>query len=344
MSTTLSPEFQERLKKLFHWKNPLSIAAAVLFLLVAGTGIFFLARGGIGGDGAYDYIEVVRAPMRVTLREGALIAPEHRLNITPPIAGRIDSIAVLNGDLVRQGQILGWISSTNRAALMDAARAAGGKEIDFWNDVFKPAPLVAPLNGRIISTAVVPGQVVIAAQAVFTMSDHLIVQSNVDETDLKSVWVGQDVEVTFDSFPELTLQGTVHDVAYDATIVNNVTTYLVNIFLQETPPLIRSGVSANVFLVISNRPDVLQVPTDALSPDNEVLFVPGEGETPVPRKVEVGVSNGEFTEVLSGLDEHDWIARRAFVVQKAKRNGFSFFSSGGDKGHDKDKEKKKKKN
>jgi macrolide-specific efflux system membrane fusion protein len=341
MTTTLSPEFKDRLRKLLHWRNPFSIAAAVLFLAVAGTGIFFLARGGDGGR-TYDYIEVVRAPMRVTLREGALIAPEHRLNVTPPIAGRIDSVTVLNGDLVKQGQILGWISSTNRAALMDAARAAGGKEIDFWNDVFKPAPLVAPLDGRIISTAVVPGQVVVAAQAVFTMSDHLIVQSNVDETDLKSVRVGQDVEVTFDSFPELLLKGTVHDIAYDATIVNNVTTYLVNIFLKETPPVIRSGVSANVFLIVSNRQDVLQIPTDALSPDNEVLFVPGEGETPVPRKIEIGESSGEFTEVLSGLDEHDWIARRTFVVQKFHGNGFSLFSSG-DKGKDKEKDKAKKK-
>jgi len=87
---------------------------------------------------------------------------------------------VANGAAVKQGQVLAWISSTARASLMDAARAAGGKEVDYWNDIYKPAPLVAPLDGHIISTAVVPGQVVIAAQTVFSMSDHLIVQASVD--------------------------------------------------------------------------------------------------------------------------------------------------------------------
>ncbi|SDT90178.1 membrane fusion protein, macrolide-specific efflux system [Verrucomicrobium sp. GAS474] len=326
------------------WKNPLVLAAVGGVVLIAAVVLFFLFRPGglVSGGEAYEYLQAGRAPMRVTLREGAIIQPEHRLNVTPPIAGRIDSVAVLNGDLVKQGQILGWISSTNRAALMDAARAAGGKEIAFWDDVFKPAPLIAPLDGRIISTAVVPGQVVQAAQAVFTMSDHLIVQSNVDETDLKSVWVGQEVEITFDSFPDMVLKGTVHDIAYDATIVNNVTTYLVNIFLTETPTLIRSGVSANVFLIVSDRKDVLQVPTDALTPENEVLVVPGKGETPILRKIEVGATNGQFTEVVSGLDEGDWIARRAFALQRAKKGGFSFLAPGGKKkDQDKDKDKKK---
>jgi len=317
------------------WRHPAALAGIGFIVLLVAAAAFVSIReakgkpivGGRSPDGKLEYLQVKRAPMRVTLREGALIQPEHRLNVTPPIAGRIDSIAVHNGDTVKQGQVLGWISSTNRAALMDAARAAGGKEIAFWNDVFKPAPLVAPLDGRIISTAVVPGQVVQAAGTVFTMSDHLIVQSNVDETDLKDVWLGQDVEITFDSFPDLTLKGTVHEIAYDATIVNNVTTYLVNIYLNETPAIIRSGVSANVYLIVSDRDGILQVPTDALTPDNEVLVVPGKGETPVLRRIEVGETSGRFTEVLSGLDEGDWIARRVFAVEKAKKKGFSFLNS-----------------
>ncbi len=330
----------DSVRRHLHWKSPVFLAACggvLLLLVLAIVGIG--AAVGAGGT-RYDYLQIDRGPMRVTLREGALINPEHRLNVTPPIPGRVELIAVKNGDLVKQGQILGWISSTNRAALMDAARAAGGKEIAFWSEVYKAAPLVAPLDGRIISTAVVPGQVVQAAQAVFTMSDHLIVQSYVDETDLKSVWLGQNVEVSFDSFPDMALKGVVHEIAYDATIVNNVTTYLVNIYLDETPAVLRSGVSANVFLIVSDRDGVLRVPTAALSPENEVLWAAKKGADPVPKKIETGETDGEWTEVLSGIDEGDWIARRAFVVQKTSR-GFSFVPGNPQKKDDK-KDKKDK--
>ena len=230
-------------KSAINWKW---ILAAVIILAAVGTAVwYFVAQ--YENRPTYDYLQVDRGPMRVTLRESAIVAPEHRLTVTPPIPGRIDTINVANGAEVKQGQVLAWISSTDRAALMDAARAAGGKEIKFWEDVYKPAPLIAPLDGHIISTAVVPGQVVVTAETVFTMSDHLIVQAFVDETDLNQVWLGQTVDITFDSFPDAHLTGKVHEIAYDATTVNNVTTYQVNIYLDSTPAYVRSGISANVF-------------------------------------------------------------------------------------------------
>ena len=274
----------------------------------------------------YAYLKVERGPLRVTLRESAVVNPEHRLTVTPPIPGRIDAINVSNGVAVKQGQVLAWISSTDRAALMDAARAAGGKEIKFWEDVYKPAPLIAPLDGHIISTAVVPGQVVVTAQTVFTMSDHLIVQAFLDETDLNHVWLGQTAEISFDSFPDAHLTGKVHEIAYDATTVNNVTTYQVNIYLDSTPAYVRSGVSANVFLLISDRKAVLRVPTDAISPEGTVLVAQAQDQPPVAEDVTVGETDGTWTEIKSGVDEGDWIARPAFAIKAAERSGFSFMS------------------
>ncbi len=309
------------MKRPGHTKWRLYAIVATLLILAAFIVWYFWLRDNDNTE--YNYLKVERGPMRVTLRESAVVGPEHRLNITPPIPGRIDALNVANGVEVKQGQILAWISSTDRAALMDAARAAGGKEVEYWKDIYKPAPLIAPLDGHIISTAVVPGQVVVQAQTVFTMSDHLIVQANVDETDLNHVWVGQSVDITFDSFPEAQLTGKVHDIAYDATTVNNVTTYLVSIFLDSTPNYVRSGISTNVFLLISDRKSVLRIPTNTITPEGEVLVVVTKDEPPVARKVKVGESDGDWTEVLSGVNEGDWIARRVFALEKAKK-GFSF--------------------
>jgi len=306
-------------------KNTVYLSYSVLGLLIilGAALLYWYLAASYASRPVYEYLKVARGPLRVTLRESATVGPEHRLTVTPPIPGRIDSINVANGVAVKQGQVLAWISSTDRAALMDAARAAGGKEVSFWQDIYKPAPLIAPLDGHIISTAVVPGQVVVTAQIVFTMSDHLIVQASVDETDLNHVYLGQPVDITFDSFPDAHLTGKVHEIAYDATTVNNVTTYTVNIFLNSTPDYVRSGLSANVFLVVSDRKQVLRIPTDAIAQDGSVLLIQGQDQPPVAQKIKVGLTDGVWTEVLSGLNEDDWIARRSFAIQKFE-SGFSF--------------------
>ncbi len=141
-------------KSYLNWKY-LTVAACLLVVIGGG---FWIILSSYADKPVYDYLKVEKGPLRVTLRESAVIQPEHRLTVTPPIPGRIDSINVANGVAVKQGQVLAWISSTDRAALMDSARAAGGQEVKFWEDIYKPAPLIAPLDGHIISTAVVPAR------------------------------------------------------------------------------------------------------------------------------------------------------------------------------------------
>jgi macrolide-specific efflux system membrane fusion protein len=306
-------------KMKFNWRY--LIVAVVVLLGVVGV---YLGLQWRAAQPVYDYLQVDRGEMKVTLRETGDVEPEHKLAITPPISGRVDTIEVANGTQVKQGQVLALMSSTDRAALIDAARAAGGKEYKFWQEVYKPAPLLAPLDGRIISTGVVPGEVVVAAQTVFTMSDHLIVQANVDETDLNHIWVGQKVDITFEGFPDQALIGTVHEIAQDSTTVNNVTTYLVNVFLDTTPRFVVSGLSTNLFFHVSDRPNVLRVPTDALTPEGQILVVNAPGEKPVLTSVQTGGSDGTYTEIVSGLKEGDWIARQQFELMRQTNSGFSF--------------------
>jgi macrolide-specific efflux system membrane fusion protein len=305
-------------KMQFNWRYALIAVVVVLGCVGVYLGLQWRAAQPV-----YDYLQVDRGEMNVELRESGQVEPEHKLPITPPIGGRIDKIEVLNGAVVKQGQVLALMSSTDRAALIDAARAAGAKEYEFWQNIYKPAPLLAPLDGRIISTSVVPGAVVVPAETVFTMSDHLIVQANVDETDLGQIWDGQKVDVTFEGFPDQTLTGFVHEIAQDSTTVNNVTTYLVNVFFDQTPAFVVSGLSTNLFFHVSDKKDVLRVPTDALTPEGQILVVTAPGEKPQLTTIKTGGTDGVYTEVVSGLKEGDWIARQKFALQK-QTTGFSF--------------------
>lgn len=271
----------------------------------------------------YEYQQVERGDLRVTLQQTGTVVPEHKLTVTPPIGGRVDSVEVDDGDMVKQGQVLAWISSTERAALIDAARSAGEKEYNYWKDIYKAAPLLAPLDGRIISTQVVPGQVVVAAQSAFVMSDRLIVQASVDETDLFQIKKDQRVEVTLDGFPKARLKGRVNKIGYDAVTVNNVTTYKVEVELDETPDFVRSGLTSNVFFLIAEAGKVVRIPVDALVSQDSVWVARANGAKPELKKIETGLGNGRFVEVKSGLAEGDWLAKPRFQLKTAP-TGFSF--------------------
>ena len=121
----------------------------------------------------------------------ATVQPQNRLEIKPPINGRIDKILVEEGEKVKIGQTLAWMSSTERAALLDAARARGPDEMKYWEDVYKPTPLIAPIDGDVIVSKDEPGQTVTSSDVVVVLSDQLIVQAHVDETDIGKIKVGQ---------------------------------------------------------------------------------------------------------------------------------------------------------
>jgi len=52
--------------------------------------------------------------------------------IKPQINGRMERVLVQEGQNVRTGQIMGWMSSTERAALIDAARSQGAGSVKYW--------------------------------------------------------------------------------------------------------------------------------------------------------------------------------------------------------------------
>jgi macrolide-specific efflux system membrane fusion protein len=274
----------------------------------------------------YDYIKVERGNIRVLLQETGNLAAFHRLNVIPPLQGRVESIEVNEGADVKKGAILAWISSTERAAVIDAARAKGGSEEEkFWMDVYKPAPLLAPLDGHIIAVSVVPGQVLAATQTVFVMSDFIILQAYVDETDLHRITDKQAVEFYLSGISEKDkLTGKVFQIAYDSSTVNNVTTYMIKVAIDNPPDYLRSGLTADVYFVLDDVKDVLKVPSEFISVDNTVLVATSDDSNPELRKVEIGATDGNYTQIKSGLVEGDWVARAKFNLQGAPRKNFSF--------------------
>ena len=281
------------------------IVTAVFIALGIGAYLYWYAGGKTQPE--YREVSVIRGDLVATILSTGVVQPRNRLEIKPPIAGRAEQVLVEEGQTVTKGQIMAWMSSTERAALIDAARARGPEELKRWEELYRATPVLAPISGSVILRSVEPGQTFTGSDAVFVMSDRLTVKAQVDETDIARIHLRQRARLVLDAYPDQSFDGQVDQIAYDAKTVNNVTTYEVDVLPEKTPSLMRSGMTANVSFVTDSRPDVLLIPSEAVKSrdgDSYVLVAPARPNgTPVERRIKAGLSDGKRTEVLEGVTE-----------------------------------------
>jgi len=278
----------------------------VVIVLIGGA--FFLPRRG-RKEAVYTEIRPQRGSISLSVSATGAVTPRNRLEIKPPISGRVEKILVTEGERINKGKILAWMSSTERAALLDAARAKGEEESKKWEDVYRPTPIVAPLTGFIIKRNVEPGQTITSQDPILVMADNLIVQAQVDETDMGKLKPGQKAEIVLDAYPEKKIRGEIEHIAYESQIVNNVTIYQVDILPEKTLGIFRSGMSANVDVTIIVKNDILLLPVNAIKERKGMKFVllKTKSGNPEIREVETGIEDGKNTEIVSGLKESDLV-------------------------------------
>lgn len=197
------------------------------------------------------------------------------------------------------------------------------------------ATITSPIDGVVISRAVEEGQTVAAGfetPTLFTIANDLTdmqVIADVDEADIGSVKEGQRVEFTVDAYPDDVFTGDVQQVRLEATTESSVVTYEVVITAYNPDLKLKPGLTANVTIFTMERNGVLCIPAKALRfvPDAGMVesmgFTMAAGERPSggqgrlcwvlngtqlePRTVTVGQSDGENTEILSGLSEGETV-------------------------------------
>jgi len=288
------------------WK----IYLVLLIVLVISISLIIKGRQNKSSNELVREISPVYGSIQTFISTTGTVQPQNRLEIKPPISGRIEEILVKEGQIVTVGQILAWMSSTERAALLDTARSQDEENLKYWQQAYKPTPLIAPINGEVIVRAVEPGQTVTSSDAVIVLSDRLIVKAQVDETDIGKVKLGQDAVISLDAYPQVKAEAKVDHISYESNIVNNVTIYEVDILPQEVPDVFRSGMSANVEIVERSKDDILLIPLAAIKQDKEGSFVlvsQAGGRKTFKKKVELGISDEQNVEVISGLGPQDKI-------------------------------------
>lgn len=300
----------------------IAVCAAVCAAAMAVAVMLYRGKSG-GRERTLKKIRPSRGDIALSVTTTGIVEPQNRLEIKPAINGRVEKIMVGEGDKVKTGQILAWMSSTERAAILDIARAQGEEVVKYWEEAYKASPLIAPIDGEVIVRAVEPGQTVTTATPVLVLSDRLIVTAQVDETDIGAVAVGQPAVISLDAYPEIKIKASVDHIAYESNIVNNVTIYEVDVLPDSVPPVFRAGMSANVRITGTKRENVLLLPVEAVITEEGGSFVlvqTEKGAPPRKQPVELGLSDGERVEIASGLSDGDTVVIASSRYSRAERS------------------------
>lgn len=185
------------------------------------------------------------------------------------------------------------------------------------------ATICSPIDGVVLSRTVDEGQTVAASfntPTLFTIANDLTkmqVVADVDEADIGKVTEGQKVTFQVDAFPDENFEGVVTQIRLEPTTTSNVVTYEVIIDAPNPTLKLKPGLTANITIYILQKENVLSVPVKALNlhldTTENTMDIAGstrqvwvrKGNQIEKRVVEIGVSDGIRTEILSGLNEND---------------------------------------
>ena len=187
------------------------------------------------------------------------------------------------------------------AARIDAARA--GIERTQLRAPF--AGVVAELTGE-LGEFVTPSPPGIPTPPAIDLVDDscLYVTAPIDEVDAPHIRVGMPARITLDAFPGRHFQGRVRRVApYVMDREKQARTVDVDVDFNnpaDTKALL-TGYSADVEVILETRDKVLRIPSAALLEGNKVLVFDPADDRLHARRIEVGLSNWDYTEVRSGL-------------------------------------------
>jgi len=273
-------------------------------------------------DNIIKELTPTRGLIQTIISTTGTVLPKNRLEIKPPVGGRIESILVKEGQKVIAGETLAWMSSTERAALLDAARGQGEEKLKYWQEAYKSIALLAPIDAQVIVATTQPGQTVTTADAVVVLSDELIARAQVDETDIGKIKLGQAAIILLDAYPDTKINATVEHIYYESKTVNNVTIYEVDLIPDEVPEFFRSGMNTTINFIEKSKDNILLLPVEAVYKNKEESFVliKKEGTVePATQKVLLGITDDKNVEILSGVDEKDILIlkNKKFVLPKS---------------------------
>jgi len=181
--------------------------------------------------------------------------------------------------------------------------------------------ITAPIDGVVLSRDVEVGDAVSSilvlgsgATLVMTLGDtsEVYVKGKVDESDIGKVYLGQPARIRVETFKDKTFTGHVTKISPMGVEKDNVTTFEVRVSINNPGGELKAEMTANAEIILDEHHNVLMIPEGAIMYDKDKkasvdIPVPSAKDGMKKIAVNIGISNGVKTEVLSGLKEGDQV-------------------------------------
>ena len=202
----------------------------------------------------------------------------------------------------------------NAESTMAACNAAVA-QVEVTKASLERTMLIAPFDGIVaeiegkLGEYVTPSPVGVATKPTLDLIDNtcLYIKAPIDEIDAPDVRSGMKASITMDAFGEEEFLATVTRVApYVLDLERQARTVEIEATFDNPQQYLLPGYSADVTIIIDTSEETLGLPTQAIMRGDKV-YVIGDDNVIENRQLETGLSNWEFTEVLSGLELDDRI-------------------------------------
>ena len=225
-----------------------------------------------------------------------------------------------NYEMAANKQQLGKANEVVAQAKLRQAKAQVSQakaQLEQTGEEYRNSTIVSPMNGLVLSRNVEVGDAVSSilvlgssATLLMTVGDtrEVYVKGKVDESDISKVYMGQPARIKVESYKDRTFNGKVTKISPMGVEKDNVTTFEVRVSIDNSKGELKSMMTANAEILLEEHKNVLMVPEGALIYDKDrkaSVEVPDPNARDGKRKLEVqvGISNGSKTELLSGLKE-----------------------------------------
>jgi HlyD family secretion protein len=224
----------------------------------------------------------------------------------------------LNKQNVAKAQVQVLQAKTGQAQAQVAQDRANLKQLE---EQLSYTTIESPIDGIVLSRDVEVGDAVSSilvlgssATLVMTLGDtsQVYVKGKVDESDIGKVYMGQPARIKVESFKDKTFTGKVTKISPMGVEKDNVTTFEVRVSINNPEGMLKANMTANAEIILEEHKNVLQIPEGSIIYDKDKkasVEVPDPKGKDGKRKVAVniGISNGAKTELLSGLKEGDQV-------------------------------------
>lgn len=209
--------------------------------------------------------------------------------------------------------------------------------------------ITAPMDGVVVGEPLTPGTMAVQGNSNPTVIMRIAdlstkqIKAKIDETDIGSVRTGQTATFTVDAYPNKTFTARVSLISQTDVTSSwetsssssssssvSVIYYYVTLDVDDPENLLLPGMTAQVEVITSDKPQTIAIPISALKTNtggSYVLVMQPDGSTK-EQYIETGIYSDEYVEVLSGLNEGDVIVN-SYKAKKSSSSGNSSGNRGG---------------